>query len=409
MTPTFPRTVLFIAIRLCLITGMDKSGFQSDWPQQVETAIAMRRYLHRMPELPWNEHQTAAYIRETLTYLDIPWRVCAETGTVATLGSGSSKHIALRADIDALPIKEETGVEWKSEHDGCMHACGHDGHTATLMLVASVLKRQETNMPGRVSLLFQPAEEGGHGAKYMIEDGALDGVDEIYGWHNWPALEHGTGFCPDGPIFSANASFSIHIKGQGGHASQPEACRDPLLAGSAVVMALQQIVSRRGAPQDPMVVSVTSFDGASNPTVIRDHVTIEGSIRAADTNVCHQIGKWIQEIAEPVAAAYGTTATFTYKPRYAATCNHPEAAANVRQAIEQSLGEQSASPIPLPLMASEDFSYYLQKVPGAFFVLGNRSNEKYANACHTASYQFNDDLIPQAANIMLQLTGISPR
>ncbi len=163
-----------------------------------------------------------------------------------------------------------------------MHACGHDGHTATLMLVAAVLKQQEATLPSKVSLFFQPAEEGGHGAKYMIEDGALENVDAIYGWHNWPALEHGTGFCPDGPIFSANASFTIHIKGQGGHASQPEACRDPLLAGAAVVMALQQIVSRRGAPQDPIVLSVTSFDAASSPTVIRDHVTIEGSMSAED-------------------------------------------------------------------------------------------------------------------------------
>ncbi len=388
---------------------MNGKGFQSDWQQQIETAIAMRRHLHRIPELPWNEHHTAACIRDMLTYLDIPWKACAKTGTVATLGDGSGPHIALRADIDALPIQEESGVEWQSEQVGCMHACGHDGHTATLMLVAAVLKKQEITIPGRVTLLFQPAEESGHGAKYMIEDGALDGVDEIYGWHNWPALKYGTGFCPDGPIFSANASFTIQIKGQGGHASQPEACRDPLLAGAAVVMALQQIVSRRGTPQSPMVVSVTSFDGASNPTVIRDHVTMEGSIRAADTTVCHQIGKWIADIAEPVATAYGTTATCTYHPRYGATCNHPPAAANVRHAIETCMGEQAAPSIPLPLMASEDFSYYLQKVPGAFFILGNSDSDQTSHACHTANYRFNDQLIQEAASIMLHLVGVSPR
>ncbi len=393
---------------LCLGKAMHFENLPSNWAQRVETAITYRRELHRIPELPWCEFQTAANIRDTLTALNVGWRACAGTGTIATIGSGSGEHIALRADIDALPITEESGVPWQSQHDGCMHACGHDGHTATLMLVAAVLKQQEATLPGPVSLFFQPAEEGGHGAKRMIEDGALAGIDAIYGWHNWPALALGTGYCPDGPVFSANASFAIQISGRGGHASQPEACRDPVLAGAAIVMALQQIVSRRGAPQSPMVVSVTSFDGASNPTVIRDHVTIEGSIRAADTSVCHQMGDWIREIAEPVAAAYGTTADCAYHPRYGATVNHPAAAADVRDAITHHLGVQPEPAIAFPLMASEDFSYYLEKVPGAFFVLGNRDSDQTAPACHTANYRFNDKLIPLAAQILLQLSNASP-
>ncbi|MBD3816127.1 MAG: amidohydrolase, partial [Halothiobacillus sp.] len=209
----------------------------STWAQNIQEATALRHRLHRSPELSWQEHGTAQIIRSQLKALDIPWRACANTGTVATLApNATGRHIALRGDIDALPITEQTVVDWISQTPGVMHACGHDGHTATLMAVARWLKTNESALAGPVSLLFQPAEEGGHGARVMIEDGALDGVDWIFGWHNWPAIPFGQAVCPDGPVMAANGIFEIELTGRGGHASQPELCRDPVLAAAAVTL-----------------------------------------------------------------------------------------------------------------------------------------------------------------------------
>lgn len=386
---------------------MDAYTFRGSWDAQVQAAVAFRRALHCRPELTWNEFRTAETIRAVLSDLAIPWRVCAETGTVAQVGHGAGEHIALRADIDALPITEQSGVPWASEVPGCMHACGHDGHTAALLLAASWLKQNEQSMPGKVTLLFQPAEEGGHGAKRMLEEGALEGVDTVYGWHNWPAIPFGAGACPDGPVMSANASFSLDISGTGGHASQPESCRDPLLAGAAVVQALQQIVSRRQAPQDAIVLSVTSFDCVSSPTIIRDQAHLEGSIRAPSRAVCEQIGHQIATTAEQTAAAYGTTVACAYHPRYGATINTPGPAARCRQVMQTCLGKQATQPgLPLPLMASEDFSYYLDEKPGAFMLLGAATPTKHRAACHAANYTFNDDLLPVVARIFLNLAGV---
>ncbi|MDZ7642961.1 MAG: amidohydrolase [Woeseiaceae bacterium] len=216
------------------------------WDECVAGAVAARHELHRHPELAWQEAATAARIRTQLDAMDIAWRSCADTGTVATLASkATGRHVALRADIDALPIAEQSGASWASEVVGCMHACGHDGHTATLLAAARWLKHHESSLPGPVTLLFQPAEEGGHGARRMIEDGALEHVDVIFGWHNWPAIPWGQAVCPDGVVMAGNGTFRIDVQGRGGHASQPEACRDPVVAASAIVLALQQVVSRR--------------------------------------------------------------------------------------------------------------------------------------------------------------------
>jgi amidohydrolase len=182
------------------------------WSDITGAAVRVRRALHRRPELTWNEVETAAAIRHELSRAGIQWRACADTGTVATLaGNAPGRHIALRGDMDALPIAETSGAEWTSEVHGCMHACGHDGHTATLLAAAWWLKQHESTLPGPVTLLFQPAEEGGHGAKKMIEDGAFDGVDAIFGWHNWPAIPFGKAVCPDGPVMAANGTFSITV------------------------------------------------------------------------------------------------------------------------------------------------------------------------------------------------------
>lgn len=378
------------------------------WDQYIQQAISLRRELHKQPELTWQEEATAARIRQELSALDIPWQACAEFGTLGRLAADKpGPHIALRGDIDALPIVEKSGMPWSSQKQGCMHACGHDGHTATLIMAAYWLKAHEAQLPGPVTLLFQPAEEGGHGALRMIEEGALKGIDMIYGWHNWPAIPFGQAVCPDGPVMAGNGTFRLTVTGQGGHASQPEVCHDPVLAASAIVLALQQIVSRRLPPQDSTVISVTSIDGCSSPTVTPDQVVIEGGFRIAQPENRQRLSDWIEEIAVATARSYATQCQVEMFPRYDATINHPVAAANYREQLQRELGDQVLSQTtPLPIMASEDFSYYLKEIPGAFALIGSNDGQlQHSRPCHNAQYDFNDALISPVARVFARLAG----
>ncbi|EAT11028.1 amidohydrolase [Bermanella marisrubri] len=380
---------------------------QNYWQQTLSSAHQFRHDLHAHPELGWQEQRTASKIREALSSLNIPWRECAETGTLGFLNpNGSGRHIALRGDIDALPISEKTDKAYSSNHEGCMHACGHDGHTATLMATARWLKNVEDSLPGPVTLLFQPAEEGGHGAKKMIEDGALDGVDMIFGWHNWPALKMGQLVCPEGIVMCGNGTFEIEVIGKGGHASQPELCRDPVLAASAMVLNVQQIISRRLPPQQSNVVSITSIEAPSAATVIPERVKIGGSIRIATEQARQTINSLIQEICEQTAATYGVQAKVQIIPRYQATVNHNEQAQAVRDAWVKISDDHSLEhDIAVPIMASEDFSYYLKEVPGAFALIGADDGEDHHHPCHSPYYDFNDSLVEPVTKLYAQLVG----
>lgn len=385
-----------------------RCAIQKVWDTIVENAVALRHDLHRQPELTWAERQTAQTLRDILTQHDITWRPCAELGTIATFATNATgPHIALRADIDALPIEEQSGVAWASQINGCMHACGHDGHAATMAATAQWLKQNEAALPSPVSLFFQPAEEGGHGAKKMIEDGALKGIDAIFGWHNWPAIPFGQAVCPEGVVMAANGTFQINVLGRGGHASQPEKCRDPVLAGSAIVMALQQAVSRRLPPQQAVVISVTSFDAPSIDTTILDAAKLGGSFRIADNGLRETVHALITEIAKETAKAYGCTAEVEMRPRYLATVNHAEEAERFRSVLADELGaDWQAKDIPLPVMASEDFSYYLAEVPGAYALIGADDGEDHHHPCHSAYYDFNDRLIPLVMRLYARLAGV---
>ena len=373
----------------------------------VDGAVALRRDLHRRPEIAWNERETARTVRDELTKAGIEWRACAGTGTVARLAPDApGRHVALRADIDAMPINEANDVPWASEYDGVMHACGHDGHTASLFAAAWWLKRHEDELPGPVTLLLQPAEEGGHGAKRMIEDDALDGVDAIFGWHNWPGIPYGRAICPDGPVMAANGTFHVRVTGRGGHASQPEACRDPVLAASAITMALQQVVSRRMPAQQAAVVSVTSIEAPSPETVIPDDAYVAGSIRIGNTAQREQVGELITRVSQDTARAYGVTAEVELRPRYGATINDPQRAEEVRTALREEFGQAWESRATLvPIMASEDFSYYLAEVPGAFALLGADDGKGHSIPCHSPRYDFNDRLIPHVARVFARVAG----
>jgi len=377
------------------------------WETILSEAVALRQALHRRPELSWEEKETAKRIRQQLDALGIAWRACAELGTVATLApEAKGEHIALRGDIDALPIEEEADVPYRSEVPGHMHACGHDGHTAALWATAAWLKAHEAKLPGPVSLLFQPAEEGGHGAKRMIEDGALEGVDQIYGWHNWPAIPFGQAVCPDGSVMSGNGTFHIQLHGKGGHASQPECCKDPVLAAAAITMNLQQIVSRRMAPQSATVVSVTSIEALSSPTVTPEHARLDGSIRLARSELRAPINELIEQITKDTADAYGVEAEILIKPRYEATINHPEAAARYRQMLANEFGDGwQANNLALPIMASEDFSYYLNEIPGAYALIGMAREAEFQAPCHSPHYRFNDDTLAPVVRVFARLAG----
>jgi hippurate hydrolase len=385
-------------------------------PSPVESLLRYmtdsRRFLHQIPEPAWEEVETAAWIREQLTAMEIPWRAVAGTGTVATLTPMTLRgpHLAFRADMDALPIQEATGLPFASRHQGKMHACGHDGHMAALLGTAKWFKQQEAELSGPVSFVFQPAEEGGHGALRMLEEGALEGVDEIYGWHNWPALPLGKALCPDGTVMSGNGTFKITVIGQGGHASQPEAARDPVLAASALILNLQQIVSRRLPPQAKVVLSVTSVDGRSSPTVIPGQVVLEGSFRFSESRWQAALVKHLTEISISTAASYGVSAEVEVFPRYGATINHPASAAGYRGALETEFGADfDQSELLLPIMASEDFSYYLKQLPGAFALIGisEESEPRFSAPCHSPQYLFNDKVLPHVVSIFSRLAGIT--
>jgi amidohydrolase len=382
------------------------------WNKIINEAIEARHWFHRHPELTWQEENTAVRIRDRLTELGIQWRVCAEHGTVATLATGApGRHIAFRSDMDALPITEYAAVDVCSSEPGVMHACGHDGHMAALLGLAAWLKHHESQLRNPISMIFQPAEEGGHGAKKMIEDGALEGVDVIYGWHNWPALPAGVALCPDGAVMSGNGTFHMTIRGVGGHASQPELCADPVLAASAITLNLQQIVSRRLPPQAAAVVSVTSIVADSAETVTPESVTLAGSIRLSDPKLREKINTLIVEISEHTAAAYGVSVAIEIRPRYEATLNHAGAAQHYRDALQAELGDGYAdSELLLPIMASEDFSYYLNKIPGAFALVGMSEHSPSAAAydvpCHSPGYHFNDRILESVIRVFSRLAGL---
>ncbi len=371
----------------------------------IDQAIVFRKELHQYPEITWQEFETAKQIRTKLDELGIPWRACTETGTVAVIApdakaKNNSKNIALRGDIDALPITEVVESDYKSKNEGVMHACGHDGHTATLWAVAAFLKQQEAELTNTVTLLFQPAEEGGHGAQKMVDDGALENVDYVFGWHNWPNMPFGTAVCPDHTVMAGNGRVRIKVIGKGGHASQPEQCHDPILAASAITLNLQQIVSRRLPPQNGAVLSITSIDGKSAFNVTRDYVNIGGGIRFTEPEDFDAMIELIPQIAADTAKSYGCTAECEVGPIYPATINDAKAAHLYRNGLRDVLGEDwQDETTRMPVMGSEDFSYFLQERPGAYALIGATDGEQFKHSLHNPKYQFNDALIPKVIEL----------
>lgn len=367
----------------------------------LERLVALRRDVHAHPELGFEEHRTAGVVESTLRELGYETRRPTETGVTADTGAGAA--VALRADLDALPLTEATGVEHASTHPGRMHACGHDGHVAILLGTAMALAGVRDRLTGNVRLLFQPAEEGGAGAMKMIEGGALEGVDCIYGLHNWPQLPLGSLATRVGPLLASASEFEVTIRGRGGHGSQPSRAVDPVLPTCHLVTQLQAILSRETEHDAPTAFSVCTIHGGTATNIIPDEVTVSGTVRTVDDAQAEQIGRRIRQIAEGVASGHGCMAQVRYRTYYPVTVNHREEAELVRSVGAELFGEENVSDDGLPMMGAEDFSFYLQRVRGAYFFLGSGEEGRESPPCHSSRYDFNDDLILQAVRCNLRL------
>lgn len=353
--------------------------------------IEVRRNLHREPELAYEEFKTTEKLREWLTHanihiLDLP----LQTGLIAEIGQGNGPVVAIRCDIDALPIEEQTGLPFASEIPGKMHACGHDFHSATILGAALLLKARESELPGKVRVLFQPAEETGHGAESVLSSGGLKGVDAIFGLHNSPDLATGAFGTRTGALTAGVDRFEITIKGVGAHAAYPEKGVDSIVTAAQIITSLQTIVSRQNSTTEPVVLSVTRINGGFTWNVLPEKVELEGTVRTYNEEIRRQIPIQMTRIIEGTAAAAGAEAKLHWYPGPPATINHGEWADFTKEIALHSGYEVHDIP---PQMGGEDFSFYLQQIPGAFVNIGSGP----AYALHHPRFDVDEAAILPAA------------
>ena len=355
-----------------------------------------RRHLHANPELSLHETDTAAFVCRTLQDLQVPFTAgVGGHGVVATLSRPGAGSVGLRADMDALPLIEATGLSWASTRPGVMHACGHDGHTASLLGAAALLA-VDPGWAGTVHLVFQPAEEGYGGARAMLDDGLLRRfpMQRIFGYHNWPGLQAGTVALHDGAVMAAGNRMRLTVHGHAGHAALPHMTRDPVLAAAHLVVALQSIVSRTLDPLDTGVVSVCTMSAGSATNQIPSTATLAGTFRNHKPEVGDQIAAAIRRVAAGVGATLGVEVEVEINTGVAATVNVSEEA-DLAAAAALDIGAALRRDLP-PSMASEDFGWYLREVPGAFAWIGNGPAED-GRGLHNPGYDYNDDILTVAA------------
>jgi len=373
---------------------------------------ALRRDIHAHPELCFQEQRTSDLIAKALTDWGIEvHRGMATTGVVGIVkGGSSSRAVGLRADIDALPMTEHNRFEHASRHPGRMHACGHDGHTAMLLAAAKHLARQR-DFDGTVYLVFQPAEEGGGGAREMIKDGLFERfpMEAIFGAHNWPGMAVGQFGVKSGPIFASSNEFKITIHGKGSHAALPHNGIDPVPVACQMVQAFQTIITRNKRPIDAGVISVTMIHTGEATNVVPDTCVIEGTVRTFTLEVLDLIEQRMRAIAEHTCAAFGAHCAFEFHRNYPPTINHAAETDFFRKVAAEVAGHGNVIDFE-PTMGAEDFSYFLLDKPGCYFLIGNgdgahRSLGHGEGPCtlHNPNYDFNDDLIPLGATMWVRL------
>jgi hippurate hydrolase len=373
---------------------------------------ALRRDIHAHPELCFEEQRTSDLIARALAEWGIPvHRGLGKTGVVGIVKNGSSKRaVGLRADIDALPITEHNQFEHASRHAGKMHACGHDGHTAMLLAAAKHLAKHR-HFDGTVYLVFQPAEEGGGGAREMMKDGLFEQfpMEAIFGAHNWPGLEVGQFAVRSGPVFASSNEFKITIRGKGAHGAMPHLGIDPVPVACQMVQAFQTIITRNKRPIDTGVISVTMIHTGEATNVVPETCVIEGTVRTFTTEVLHLIERRMKTVAEATCAAFEAGCEFEFVRNYPPTINHEAETAFVQRVMAEVAGRDNVIEFE-PTMGAEDFSYFLQEKPGCYFLIGNgdgahRHSGHGMGPCmlHNPSYDFNDELIPLGATLWVRL------
>ncbi|TWD53259.1 hippurate hydrolase [Agrobacterium vitis] len=372
---------------------------------EMQDVVAIRRHLHQIPELGLSEFKTSDFVAEKLTEMGYEiTRGLAKTGIVATLKNGDSpRSIGIRADFDALPIPEETGVDYVSQHPGVMHACGHDGHTAMLLGAAKILSERR-NFDGTIHLIFQPAEENFGGAKLMIEDGLFERFpcDAVFGLHNDPRIPFGHFVFREGPIMASADECKITVIGKGGHGAEPQDAADPIVAGASIIMALQTVVSRNIHPLKSAVITVGAFNSGIASNVIPERAEMAITIRALDAGVRDALETRIRQIAEGQAASYGMRVEIDYQRGYPATINHKAETDYVRDLAKRFAGDEKVFDMENPIMGSEDFAYMLEKKPGTYFFLGTQKTADDPQL-HHPRYNFNDDIIPTGTTFWVEL------
>ena len=379
---------------------------------QAAGIATIRRDIHAHPELCFEEVRTADVVAAKLTEWGIPIdRGMGTTGVVGIVKNGTStRAIGLRADIDALPMQEFNTFAHASRHAGKMHACGHDGHTAMLLAAAQHFAKNR-NFDGTVYLIFQPAEEGGGGAREMIKDGLFDKypVEAVYGMHNWPGMPVGSFALSEGPVMASSNEFKITVRGKGSHAALPHNGIDPVPIACQIVQAFQTIISRNKKPVDAGVISVTMVHAGEATNVVPDSCEMQGTVRTFTLEVLDLIETRMEQIAQNICAAFGATCEFEFVRNYPPTVNHPAETAFARRVMAGIVGDGNVH-AQEPTMGAEDFAYMLQARPGAYCFIGNgdgahRDIGHGGGPCtiHNPSYDFNDELIPLGATYWVRL------
>src|SRR5580700_2436726 len=365
---------------------------------------AWRHDMHAHPELLYDVHRTAAAVAEKLKSFGCDEVVpgIGRTGVVGVIRGhkAGGKVVGLRADMDALPLEEETGLPYKSTVPGKMHACGHDGHTAMLLGAAKYLA-ETRNFAGTAVVIFQPAEEGGAGAEAMVKDGLITrfGIQEVYGMHNFPGLPVGEFAIRPGPIMASADHITIELEGKGGHAARPHVAVDTILVGAQIINALQSIVARNVDPLEAAVVSVCMFQAGFTDNVIPQHALLRGTARALTPQVRKLLQKRVGEVVEGTAKLYGATAKITYVNGYPVTVNHERQTAFAADVAREIAGQDKVDTNVAPVMGAEDFSFMLNERPGAFIFVGNGDSA----GLHHQAYDFNDETIPVGTSYWVRL------
>ena len=372
------------------------AGFENDMAK-------WRRHLHQNPELGRDCYKTAKYIQERLKEFGITeiHTGYASTGIVAIIeGKASGRTIGLRADMDALPIKENTGMSYSSKNEGVMHACGHDGHT-TMLLGAARYLSETRNFSGRVALIFQPDEEATGGAEAMVEEGILEefNIEEVYALHNTPSHDVGVMYTRPGPIMAGADSFTVEIQGKGGHAAYPHEVKDPIVAAISIAQSFQTIVSRNNIPSDDLVISITQVHSGTTDNVVPEIAYLNGTVRTFDLSVQEMVIKRMEKIISGLAMSFEVNAKLNYQKGYPPTINHEEATNFAIGVAEDVCGSDKDLSSVAKEMGAEDFSYMLQKRPGAYLFMGIGDGA----GLHNPNYDFNDAAAPVGASFFARL------